>query len=96
LILLAGQIVNVSVGPVGYFLAMTGSHRAAFWILLVGAGLEVAVALVAIPLWGALGAAWAASLALAGWNLAMVGYLHRRHGFWILPFYGIPRPAHAA
>ncbi len=96
LVLLAGQIINVSVGPVGYFLAMTGSHQAAFWILLTGAFFEVATALLAIPLWGALGAAVAASLALAGWNLAMVGYLRHRHGFWILPFYGIPRSPHAA
>jgi O-antigen/teichoic acid export membrane protein len=95
-ILLLGQVVNVSVGPVGYFLAMTGSHRAAFWILCLGAALEVATALLAIPLWGALGAALAASLALAGWNLAMVVYLRRRHGWWILPFYGISGPIHAA
>ena len=89
LILMIGQLVNVSVGPVGYFLAMTNSHRAAFWILLQGALLGVLAAWFAIPFYGAMGAALASSLAMIWWNIAMVVFLRHRYGWWIIPFFGI-------
>lgn len=91
LILLGGRLVSVSVGPVGYFLLMTNSHRAAFWILVQAALLEVGVGIVTILLFGAVGAAIATSLAMTSWNIAMVVYLRRKFGWWIVPFYGIPR-----
>ncbi|MHB1544406.1 MAG: oligosaccharide flippase family protein [Gammaproteobacteria bacterium] len=91
MILAVGQIVNIAVGPVGYILAMTGSDRKAFWILLEGAVLNVLVGGICVAQWGAIGAAVATSLAMIFWNVAMVKHIGQRFGFWILPFYGIRR-----
>lgn len=89
MVLSLGQIINVAYGPVGYLLAMTGSHREAFWILVQGAVLNVVVGIAGVLLWGAVGAALATSLAMIWWNVAMSRHVGKRFGFWIIPFYGI-------
>lgn len=88
-LLTLGQVVNVAFGPVGYLLAMTGSHRQAFWILAQGAVLNVVVGIVGVLLWGAVGAALATSLAMTWWNVAMAWHASKRFGFSIIPFYGV-------
>jgi O-antigen/teichoic acid export membrane protein len=70
-VLAFGQLLNAVTGPVGFALLMAGTERQfAFTVSVVAVG-NVIGNLIAIPIWGALGAAWvtAASLiTLNGWQ----------------------------
>ena len=78
--LLAGELVAASVGPVGYFLTLTGRHRAATWIEAGTSVLVLMLALVLIPRFGILGAAEAVALGATVRNIAMVVAVWRLHG----------------
>ncbi|MEO0681780.1 MAG: lipopolysaccharide biosynthesis protein [Pseudomonadota bacterium] len=74
--LLAGQIGNLATASGGSLLMMTGHERALRWNMAVCAAATVALSLALTPIWGAAGAAAAASLsltlqgALAAWQAA--------------------------
>ena len=80
LVLLAGELVAASVGPVGYFLTLTGRHRAATWIEAGTSVLVLVLAQVLIPRIGILGAAEAVALGATVRNIAMVVAVWRLHG----------------
>lgn len=76
-ILTAGHLVNAAAGAVGLLLSMSGRQGRA---LAVNAGvfaLVVAGYLVAIPRWGATGAAIVAAAGLAARNVIMLGLVDR-------------------
>lgn len=84
-IMALGQIINVVTGSVGFFLIMTGNEKsllsANFISLLLCAGL----ALVLIPVYGAVGAAIAVAAPLAIVNLIRVGFIWRKFKIMVLP-----------
>jgi O-antigen/teichoic acid export membrane protein len=80
LALLAGGAVNAGTGIVAYLLTLTGHERVAALIFAVALFVSIALNLLLIPLFGALGAAIASSATLSAWNLAMVVYVRRVFG----------------
>jgi O-antigen/teichoic acid export membrane protein len=81
-ILAAGQLVNAAFGSVGLFLSMSGHERDTLLGQFIALTVNVLVAVVLIPPFGATGAAVAASLGLVTWNLVLaakvVSRLHLR------------------
>ena len=80
LILLSGQILNALTGPVGSLMTMTGYERQAAWIIGTGAGTNIALNAVLIPIWGIIGAAIATAFTTVLWNVAMLIFVRRRIG----------------
>lgn len=80
LTLLAGGAANAFTGIVAYVLTMTGRERTGMWIFCGALGVSLAMNLLLIPKWGALGAAISSSTALAAWNLAMTVHVRRKLG----------------
>jgi O-antigen/teichoic acid export membrane protein len=70
-ILALGQLVSAATGPVGYALLMTGHQRAYAKVLALCTLATVAASAVAIPRYGALGAAWVTCAAVIALNLAL-------------------------
>jgi O-antigen/teichoic acid export membrane protein len=56
-VLAFGQFVNAATGPVGFALLMTGRERVFAWTMGAAAAGNVVGNLIAIPIWGAVGAA---------------------------------------
>jgi len=79
-ILCLGQVVSVSLGSVGVILNMTGFENMTAQAGALAAGLNVALNLTLIPLFGPIGAAFAASTALVFWNVVLFVRLYRRTG----------------
>ena len=73
-ILIAGQLANVVIGPVATLLLMTGHERDVRDTLLLATLLNAALTAALAPPFGAVGAATGAAVSLAAWNIA----LHRR------------------
>jgi len=70
-----GQLVNCGVGSVGCILLMSGNQRRLVRVQAVMAVVTVILCIELVPLWGALGAAVAATITNAGanaWNLVEV------------------------
>jgi O-antigen/teichoic acid export membrane protein len=72
LVLLAGNVVNAFSGSVGYLMNMTGHQGDALRWAAAVLGLGLALHVVLIPHFGALGAAIATAVATALWNLFLV------------------------
>ncbi len=70
-ILAFGQLVNVGFGSVGMLLTMSGFERDTLCGQFLALIVNVVVAVMLIPTFGALGAAVAAAAALVTWNLIM-------------------------
>ena len=86
LVLLGGQLVNVTSGGVGAVLNMTGHHRTELVNTWAGLAVLTVLALALIPLYGATGAAVGAAASVSLINLARVGQVWRRFG--LVPFSG--------
>ena len=69
LILAGGQLANAGFGPTGLLLNMTGHERDVTRVVAIAAGLNVALNMALIPLFGVVGAALATSFSLAFWNV---------------------------
>lgn len=80
MVLLAGQVVNAFAGPVILLLNMTGHQRDTARILMLSAGLNVLLTALSIPKLGAVGAAMAASISMAVWNIALSFVVRKRLG----------------
>jgi O-antigen/teichoic acid export membrane protein len=78
--LLIGGTVNAFTGIVGYLMILTGRERQALTIFAGALVLSIALNLLLIPRFGAVGAAIASSSATAAWNLAMLVYVRRTIG----------------
>ncbi len=80
-ILATGQFVNTVTGSVANLLLMTGHERDYRNICLLGAALGVAAGVLAIPWFGAIGAAWVTAGTLVLINLLAAAVVNRRLGF---------------
>lgn len=72
-----GQLVLALLGPMGWVLSMTGRHLIEFVILAAGLLLAIVLCAVAIPVWGPLGAAVSAFIAIAFTNGARILWVRR-------------------
>lgn len=73
-----GQLFNCGVGSVGFLLLMSGNQVALMRIEAVNAAVMVALNLLLVPRFGILGAALAASIAIAGTNLWALDTVRKR------------------
>lgn len=80
IVLLIGQMINVSMGSVGYLVDLTGHHRAGLHVRAITLLLMVLLALVLIPRFGLLGAAMSSAVGMVIWNLALYLVVVRRVG----------------
>lgn len=67
--LIAGQLINVGAGSVGYLLMMTGHHFPCAAVVSFSALMNVGLNLVGIPRLGVLGAGLATAFSMALWNI---------------------------
>lgn len=79
-ILAVAQLVNVGVGSVGNFLAMSGFEKDTLLGQVVALALNGMAAVFLIPPFGATGAAWAAALGLVTWNVILAVKFAQRLG----------------
>jgi O-antigen/teichoic acid export membrane protein len=71
LILVAGQLANVLIGPVATLLLMTGHERDVRNTLLASSVLNAGLTAALVPAVGAAGAAIGAAVSLTAWNVAL-------------------------
>jgi O-antigen/teichoic acid export membrane protein len=79
-VLVVGQTVNAITGTVALVMTMGGLERAVLKVQALALIITAVLCLVLIPVWGALGAAIGATLALVFWNITLAVQLHRRLG----------------
>jgi len=79
-LLIAGQLVNALMGPVGLLLMMTGNQATAARVMTGCAILNVALNAALIPRFGLIGAAAATAGTMALWNALMLAVVLRRLG----------------
>jgi O-antigen/teichoic acid export membrane protein len=84
LILCVGQLLNGACGPVALLLAMTHHEREVVAAMALNLVISLVFGLWLIPAWGELGAAVAATVALAAWNLFLVQRVARHLGLNLL------------
>ena len=77
-ILLIGQVVAAALGSQMFLLTMTGHENAAAVLLGGAAGLNAALSVGLIAMFGLDGAAWAATISVIAWNAAMGLFIWRR------------------
>ncbi|OJH06710.1 MAG: hypothetical protein AOY29_05935 [Alcanivorax borkumensis] len=80
-ILTAGQLFNVACGSVGQFLTMSGYEKDTLLGQVVALMASVALAVILIPDFGAVGAASAVTAGLVIWNLVLAWLFKKRLGF---------------
>jgi O-antigen/teichoic acid export membrane protein len=85
-ILLVGQLVNSAVGSVGYVLNMSGHERKTANGMAVASVINLILNLLLIPLWGIFGAAAAAAISMAVWNIILWRAVKLHLGFHSLAF----------
>ena len=90
-LLLVGQVISASAGSQTYVLAMTGHERNSAAILALSAAGNVIISVLMINQFGLIGAAWAMTISLAAWNIAMAIFIWRRLELWP-GIYGMVRP----
>jgi len=76
-ILVLGQVLAAACGPQQHLITMTGNERAGAVILAVCAGSSFAGCMLMIGSFGIMGAAFATTLTLIGWNVAMAVFIQR-------------------
>ena len=87
-ILAIGQFINVMTGSVGYLLQMTGHEKILKRIFLISTSIMVLGCSIAIPLYGAYGAALIAVLSMTSQNLLCVYQVKKKLGFNTLDLFG--------
>ncbi|MDH5979484.1 oligosaccharide flippase family protein [Vibrio splendidus] len=80
-ILVIGQFVNVITGSVGYLLQMTANEKTLRNNMLISSFIFVVGSVIAIPLYGVLGAAVVTAVAIATQNLLCVYQVKKTLGF---------------
>jgi O-antigen/teichoic acid export membrane protein len=76
-ILVLGQVLAAACGPQQHLITMTGNERVGAAILAGCAAFGFAGCILMIDLLGMTGAAFATTLTLVGWNVAMGIFIHR-------------------
>ncbi len=79
-VLVLGQFVHSISGATGLFMNMTGKHNVFRNIVVVAAATNIGLNLLLTPDYGIYGAAVAAMVSLAGWNIATLGYIKLKFG----------------
>ena len=79
-ILTVGQLVNASVGSVGFLMSMTGHQKQAAYVFGGAAALNVILNASLIPIWGINGAAIATATTTILWNAILALYVWKRLG----------------
>lgn len=79
-LLVLGQFVNSIAGSTGYFMNMTGGQKIFRNIITAAAGINIALNLLLIPIWGINGAALAGMSSLVFWNVYVLIYIKVKHG----------------
>jgi len=82
-ILVLGQVFAAACGPQQHLITMTGHERIGAAILAVCAGSSFAGCILMIDSFGMTGAAFAMTVTLIGWNVAMGVFIHR--GLHLMP-----------
>jgi O-antigen/teichoic acid export membrane protein len=72
IILAIGKFFHTLTGSVGFLMTMTGHELDAFRIRVISIILALSASLLAIPVWGMIGAAAASSLGIMVWNVMLV------------------------
>ncbi len=80
-ILLAAQMLNALSGAVGYMMTMTGHQKQMAFIFTGTIIINIVMNVIAIPIWGIEGAAFATGASTVLWNGAMLFYVIKRIGF---------------
>ena len=93
-ILVLGQVLAAACGPQQHLITMTGHERAGAAILAVCAASSFAGCIFIIRWFGLTGAAFATTVTLVGWNVALGIFIHR--GLRLMPglaasFKAVPR-----
>jgi O-antigen/teichoic acid export membrane protein len=86
LVLLAGQLVNAGAGSVVTLLNMTGYERETAKGIVLSAGLNLALNLLLIPLWGIVGSALATTASMIVWNVVLWRAVQKKLGINTLAF----------
>jgi O-antigen/teichoic acid export membrane protein len=81
-----GQIFNVGCGPVAQLLNVTGHHKQFRNISLLGAAINIAAIIIAVPHLGIIGAALASTVSMATWNIVGTIYIKKKFGYYISLF----------
>jgi len=89
-ILLVGQVISASAGSQTHVLAMTGHERNSAAILVLSATANVIISFLMINQFGLTGAAYATTISIVLWNVAMAVFIRRRLDLWP-GIYGIIR-----
>jgi O-antigen/teichoic acid export membrane protein len=87
IILCVGQLINASMGSVGYLLNMTGHERDTTRSIFIGVIVNLVLNLTLTPLWGMNGTAVATAVTLITWNLIMWKKVRVRLGIEPSPFF---------
>jgi len=98
-ILVLGQVFAAACGPQQHLITMTGNERAGATILAACASSSFAGCVLMIGSFGMTGAAFATTLTLVGWNVAMAIFIHRSLHLMpgvLAPFKAMPRRKRAA
>jgi len=77
-ILCIGQLINTLVGSVALLLNMTGHERLSVKGVGIGAGLNIVLNFLLIPIWGVSGAAIATATSMIVWNVILAIYVKRK------------------
>jgi O-antigen/teichoic acid export membrane protein len=77
-VLVFGQVFAAACGPQQHLITMTGNEKIAAVIMMVCALANLAACVLAIKIFGTLGAAIAMTGTLIVWNIVMAVYIHRR------------------
>lgn len=72
-----GQLVNLSTGPVGIILIMTGHEKALSNISIYFMMVFLILSFTLIPIYGALGASIATAITISGINVSKLSYLNK-------------------
>lgn len=78
IILSAGQLANIFVGPVGNLLTMSNYEKISVNIMIISTLINIILNLSLIPLYGMEGAAIGTSICLLIWNITHYIYVHKK------------------
>ena len=77
-ILIAGQLINVLCGSVGYILNMTEHQNVFKWIIIFSVIVNIVLNVALIPSYGIFGAAVASMISLILWNMLSCIYIYKK------------------
>lgn len=79
IILAIGGLFNTYFGTAGYFMQMTGSQTTLQYITLATVIAGIILNVLLIPVFGISGAATAATISIAGWNISCAIYIRKKY-----------------